>query len=764
MSTVVCPQCGSSNPSENEYCQWCHAPLHPEATSGVESPANSEIDLPDWLKEAGPLIPPLAESPEEELPDWLLSLRQESKTADLREEIQAISSEEPFLAPDPEEKLPTAGDEEAAQADLFTPPEPPEQGDLSGWTRGFEGEEITEETSHATENTSSSSLSEEELPEWLKTLREQEGSLAQKPFSARDESIPTSFAPKSEPFTEEILPEWPDDLRTPSEEEKEAEPPVSEAIAQEVKADKASTPSPETISPFTEIPEDITAWFEETPSSLLGDQSSSALKSPSSSEEIAQFADLITTSETPEEVPEAIPAFSEDDYAAWLDRLQVEETLEGEDLSNQVPVFIEEGVTETAPSPETIVPPFIESELPEWLAEEGSPAEETEGSAIPTTQLPEWLEAMRPVEAVAPAPPQTPEEDTRIETSGPLAGFPGVLPGEPEALRYSRPPIHAVRLSVSEKQRAYVALLESLVTAESTPVPIRSQKLVTAPSPILRFIITVLLFAILIAGLMSATPLSDLPALFPAEVVAFTTTLNNLSTQQANPRVLVGLDIDAGFLPEIRISAVNALSDLMRQNARLVFLPLQSSAPILGLSIAQEAAQQVPNYALADQSVHLGYLAGETAGLAAFAYQPRLGIATTLEGQSAWDTQPLIGVDSLQDFDAILLITDSGERARGWIEQMRPSFPERPFLIISSAQAAPYLIPYVQSGQVNGVLTGLLGSILYIRLTPKVGSENLALWSAYQWGSLTITLLILLGALLGATQALLQAQKAHPKR
>jgi len=759
MNTVVCPQCGSSNPDKNEFCQWCHAPLHPEAASGFEGSESASIDLPDWLKEAGPFPPSPTESSDEELPDWLLSLRQASETSDFGEEIQPTSGEESFLTPDLEKILPADKDEET---ETLTQPEPLAQEDLTEWISRLQGEEATEEAPFAAESIPVTGQSEEELPEWLKALREQEEPPVPETYVVESEA--TFSLPEPEPFVAESLPEWLKDSSALSEEGKQAETLPTEEIAQGPEVEEAGLITHEAIPPFTEIPEDITAWFEETPASIFENRSSGVYESTPTPEEFTPTTELPPTDEIPEESPEVIPAFSEEDYAAWLDHLKIEETLEEGNLAAQIPAFVDNGIAETAPSPETIVPPFIESELPEWLAEAESPAEGAESGVTPAAQLPEWLEAMRPVEAVAPTPPHAEEEDTRIETSGPLAGFQGVLPGEPEALRYSRPPIHAVRLNVSEKQRAYAALLETLVTAESTPTPLRVQKQVTAPSPILRLAITIVLFAILITGWASATPPSALPTLFPAEAVAFATTINNLSAQHPAPRVLVGLDIDAGFLPEIRTATINTLSDLMRQDARLVFLPLQSNAPVLGLAMAQEAAQQIPGYALSEQSVHLGYLAGETTGLAAFAYQPRLGMVTTLEGQPAWDTQPLIGVNSLQDFDAILLITDSGERARGWIEQLRPLFSERPFLVISSAQAAPYLAPYVQSEQINGMLTGLLGSILYTRLTPKVGGENLALWSAYQWGSLTIALLILLGALAGATQALSQAQKSRSKR
>lgn len=132
-----------------------------------------------------------------------------------------------------------------------------------------------------------------------------------------------------------------------------------------------------------------------------------------------------------EEFPLGTPPFSEEEYATWLDQLNLEETLIEEEVPPQVPAFIEEAPTETTLISEGAVPPFIESELPQWLAE--TPTDESvEAAVAPTAELPEWLEAMRPVEAVAPLPAQESEEDARIETSGPLAGYQAFYPVNPK--------------------------------------------------------------------------------------------------------------------------------------------------------------------------------------------------------------------------------------------------------------------------------------------------------------------------------------------
>jgi hypothetical protein len=763
MDTVICPQCGSVNPSENERCQWCLAPLHPVQDSGQEP---FSVDLPDWLKDIEAPSPP-PESTEEELPDWLLALRQEGESTSLEEPLQPESEPEGFLAPDLEGFLSLGKEKKETPIVPSSPPEPSESETFPSWVNQSEGLTHAPSAFEAVPT----SQPEEGLPDWLKALREKEELLeGGTPIESGEESTPPTLAGVPPTLEVEKSPEWLTDLPSASTEDKGFE--ISEAALEEQEPESSAVnraeslegePSAAVVPPFTEIPEDLTAWYEEEPVLFPEEQPPLTSTPPLSTDEETLSVESLDAEGEREEFPLGTPPFSEEEYAAWLDQLNLEETLIEEEVPPQVPAFIEEAPTETTLMSEGAVPPFIESELPQWLAE--TPTDESvEGAVAPTAELPEWLEAMRPVEAVAPLPAQESEEDARIETSGPLAGYQGVLPGEPEALRYSRPPVHAVRLNVSEKQRAYVALLESLVSAESAPISLRVQKPISTTSPVLRLAITLLLAAVLLLGLTSGTPISGLPSLFPAEAVAFATTANTLASVHPAPRVLVGVEVDAGFLPEIRTASVNVLSDLMRQNARLVFITTQSNASVLAITLAQQAAQQVPEYALSEQSLHLGYLAGEATGLAAFAHQPTIAVTTTWDGQVASNALPLLGITGLQDFDAILLVTDSGERARAWLEQVRPLFPERPLLIIASAQAAPYLAPYMQSGQVTGLISGLVGSMMYTRLTQKAGGENPALWSAYQMGSLTIALLILLGGLGSTLRAAFPASKTTSRR
>jgi len=750
MEVITCPECGKPNPVENVRCQWCGAILSTGTSHAQGSASEEAFDLPDWLKEAGDFSSRSAEE-REELPDWLAELREQGESLISAEApAEELFSLDEKRAETEEQSLSSAQEsqgEPSSQPFIF-PEDSASESALSDWLAQLRTPDSAA-FSETVPPTMESPVEEGETPpEWLEALR------GEAPITSSEQLEP------AEPLPEIEIPHVPPFEIPASDEEKTI--PLDETLAEAWLGsfeDTSMPPTQEEGPGVTEMPliseTESNAWLENLESlSLLPEEGETSItEAPSSTPEEAQEP------EGPGEEQEFIPPFSDEEFIEWLNRLEVESQSTKESDLPHAPAFVED-LSEAPASEAQTAPPFIGEDLPEWLAEE-EPAGESAETPAQMAQLPEWLGAMRPVEAVIPTSPVL-EEDNHVETSGPLAGYQGVLPGEPEALRYSRPPAHAVRLSVSEKQRAYAALLQGLLSEEAE----RTGPAVTTtrekPGIGLRLAVTLLLFAVLIAGLLLNVPLTGLPNLYPSETVAFTTAIRELVTNAAPPRVFIGIDIEPGFSPELNQATMDVLSELMRANARIAVLSTQPAGAALAEAWIQNAANRVPDYASEDLVVNLGYLAGDISGLASLARHPALALQYTFAGERAWNTQPLIGVNSLADFNAFILITDSGDRARAWIEQVQSAIPERPFLVISSAQAGPYLLPYYQSGQVSGMVTGMAGSAVFSQLMHTSGGQTVLLWGAYQWGIMLVIILISFGVIYGLLQA--SPKPRHSKR
>jgi hypothetical protein len=76
-------------------------------------------------------------------------------------------------------------------------------------------------------------------------------------------------------------------------------------------------------------------------------------------------------------------------------------------------------------------------------------------------------------------------------------------------------------------------------------------------------------------------------------------------------------------------------------------------------------------------------------------------------------------------------------------------------LIVSSAQAGPLLEPYVESNQVQGMVSGLMGGTLYGQRTGRQAvNPALGHYGAYQVGALLAFLMVLVGAIFSAVMAM----------
>jgi hypothetical protein len=112
----------------------------------------------------------------------------------------------------------------------------------------------------------------------------------------------------------------------------------------------------------------------------------------------------------------------------------------------------------------------------------------------------------------------------------------------------------------------------------------------------------------------------------------------------------------------------------------------------------------------------------------------------------------------LRDFDLIIVITDNADAGRVWIEQTRTAIDngtpddtsdDTPILMAISAQAEPMLLPYYDSGQIQGVVTGLVGGKTYEQQRNRPALAN-QYWNSFSAGTFVAVLLMIAGAVWGA--------------
>lgn len=346
--------------------------------------------------------------------------------------------------------------------------------------------------------------------------------------------------------------------------------------------------------------------------------------------------------------------------------------------------------------------------LLQWLValEDGDEAPEDNGEEQPA-------EAVIPEETQEVPPPTVSEDDTREISL--------------EAGKTSLRP--EMELSVTREEQSRADQLAATILDEHAPRPARQPKKSHLPRG-LRLAVGAALIIILSLTLFLGTP-GTLPASSPSphslEVLTWAQDLPEGSS------ILVVLDYSAAFAAEMELIAPPILDAVFEAGGEVSIL---SSAPTGRLLFER----MLINADLSDAKL------GEDLGYYPVASFGAYGLANQLfQVQS----QPEISVAMpAGPFGGIVIMGDDYEGAMAWIEQLSTLMPESPILLLVSAQAGPMLQPYLESGQVAGMISGLSEAVDLVELTPGFANR----WRAYQVGTVLMILMLLIGMSFPAQQ------------
>ncbi len=450
--------------------------------------------------------------------------------------------------------------------------------------------------------------------------------------------------------------------------------------------------------------------------------------------------------EQPEEktTAEAEPADASFDSPDWLNTFTTAETPapEKETPFEVPPAFVEEAKGETTDE--------LFTEMPDWLSNamdlpaSSSPTPITNTDAIAPGELPSWVQAMRPVDEPLPSLSSSfVSSDQTLESRGALAGLQGVLPAVPGYSPTSKPKPYSIRLQTSDEQLAHAELLEQILAAETAPVPIASFSTLRG-SRGLRWFLFFMVFVVVIAALLLPAPIFSMPVGVPREVGGAVDVARAIPADGA---VLVAVDYEASRVGEIEAAAAPFFDQMIfYSHPRLTFISTNETGAILAERfISGPLAEHYKNNGFS--YLNLGYLPGGQLGIHAFAQNPHVISPLDISLQPAWASASLEGVSSLSQFAALVLITDNAESARVWIEQTESARGNIPFVVITSAQAAPMIQPYYDSQQVSGMVAGLYGGAVFEQNNAGRPGTARNYWDAYSLGMLLAMSLVLGGGL-----------------
>jgi hypothetical protein len=779
---------------DQEASDWLHATQTP-VESAEPAAQSADEDVPEWLKGAGVVAigaaafgsfadeepPELA--PQKPATDWLAALRQatpemEAEQPQAEVEIPAWSHDESGVAPQAIGGVP-AYDQDVPDwlRAIQTPGEstepaaqPADEG-VPDWLKGagivaagaaalssFAEEESPQPISQkpatdwlatlrqATPEMESGQVAEEAEPDWL---REESGAAPQAigGVHAYDQDVPdwlreesgVAFTP-AQPVAAESqddggVPDWlqglgavtvgaaavaasraeePADEGVPDWLRDETTPPVQSAAVGEV-PDWLREAEPAPAIAF-ETPEETEAG--ETPDWLrnLAPVADMAAVAVEASEEIEQ----------PEETAEPEP-----EEESWV--------------SKAAPVaaagLAAAAVVGAAKKPEQAE--SAPAEMPEWLKEirqeqqvtqAAIPVPPPEAAGLTQTEIPAWLEAMRPTEEAG----EPREAETPLETEGPLAGILNALPPAPIMGEISGLPAK-LQFTISAEDQARAGVLKELLTQHAV-APASVEQFIVKGSVVrrraLRWVVAFLIIAALFIPMgIDINRSTGLP-LMPTATNMFMPPANMSAAVQIakiaqlpNSKVLVVFDYDATQSGEMNRVAIALLKSPALGRAQLQIASLNPQ----GSAMAQTVLKNFPDLRHTD----LGFAPGQINGVQAV-------------------------LAKAGNVNLIIDLAASPETVRWWAEQLKANRDQTPLVAGISAGAEPLTMPYVQSGQVKGLVSGFPGAVAYLNAAQQMNTYDQKQIKDYQipLDALTLANYVMVGLIIfGLIAALLRGAR-----
>jgi hypothetical protein len=262
-----------------------------------------------------------------------------------------------------------------------------------------------------------------------------------------------------------------------------------------------------------------------------------------------------------------------------------------------------------------------------------------------------------------------------------------------------------------------------------------------------RWLISVILIVSILLPVLIGTQISPELQLYPSEWARTSVLLNEFP---ANSAMLLVFDYEPALSGELTASAAPVISTILLRGTRVALISTTPTGPALAEQF-MESTQQA-HLSRGTQVVNLGYLAGGPVGIQSFASDPLGTINLSVSGEPAWETPALQGVQQLSDFTAIIILTDNADSGRSWIEQTQADLGDTKMLLIISAQAEPMIRPYFDSGQVHGLVTGLVGGKAYEQSydTPGIAREY---WDSFGLSVLAVELMVAAGSVWAVVKA-----------
>ncbi len=189
-----------------------------------------------------------------------------------------------------------------------------------------------------------------------------------------------------------------------------------------------------------------------------------------------------------------------------------------------------------------------------------------------------------------------------------------------------------------------------------------------------------------------------------------------------NGTVLISFDYGPGSMPEVQPMALSVLRHCFKRNVKVVGMCLWPQ----GVGLAQQAFDTTSKELDAEYGsdyVFLGFKTGFQSVVVSMGHDFHGTFPQDLPGNNTTELPVTKNIKGLADFDYVLCLAAGNTPDGIWIPfgQERYKFK---FGLGCTAVMAPDQFPYLQSGQMNGMMGGLAGAAEYETLVQASGTAT----------------------------------------
>jgi hypothetical protein len=249
----------------------------------------------------------------------------------------------------------------------------------------------------------------------------------------------------------------------------------------------------------------------------------------------------------------------------------------------------------------------------------------------------------------------------------------------------------------------------------------------------------------LIMGLLVAGPLvfpAGLPLKVSPPVQGFVNAIDRLPNGST---VLMSCDYDPGARPEMVPMTRTAFRHLMSKDCKVVVTVLWNAGPGLVEATLNDVAREFPSKTYGVDWVNLGYKAGDDAVMVLMGQGIKNAFPRDYRGNVTVSIPIMEKVRDYTSFPLLVNISAGFPGTKEWVQQVQSRF-HLPMISGCTAVSAPEYYPYLQSGQLLGLLGGMAGAAEYELARHEKGSATKGM-DAQSLAHMFVALCIVLGNL-----------------